>query len=418
MQTATHDWRIVILIAALLGVSLPQAAASAPQGTPPWAEFGVSVAAVADTIFVAASPMRGAKSRPGTVHVFERRQSRWVRTAELSVPEATVEDSFGISMAADGNTLVVGAQFADSRGRDAGLAYVFERRGARWSQAAVLSASDAAADDQFGLTVSVSGDTIVVGARLADGRGMDAGAAYVFARQDGRWQQAGKLTASDAARGDLFGRASLDKNAMVVSADLNDDKGSNAGKAYAFENRQGAWVEIATLGATDGAAGDEFGLSLALAGGTAVFGAIGSDSRGEDSGAVYVFERLKGQWAQTARITASDWAKRQGFGSAVAASADTIVIGAPNDAGRGEAAGAAYVFERGAGQWTQAAKLTASDAAAASLFGSTVAISGTTIVVGMQLNGDGKHSGAAYVFERQQGAWSEVARLGPAGKVR
>jgi hypothetical protein len=320
-------------------------------------------------------------------------------------------------MAADGNTLVVGAQFADSRGTDSGLAYVFERRAARWSQAAVLSASDAAADDQFGLTVSVSGEVIVVGARLADGRGMDAGAAYVFARHDERWQQVAKLMASDAARGDLFGRASLDKNAMVVSADLNDDRGSNAGKAYAFENRHGAWVEIATLGPKDGTAGDEFGLSLALAGDTAVFGAIGSDSRGEDSGAAYVFQRQQGQWAQTARLTASDGAKRQQFGFAVAASADTVVVGAPNDGGRGEAAGAAYVFERGAGQWTQAAKLTASDAAAASLFGSTVAISGNTIVVGMQLSGDGKRSGAAYVFERQEGTWSEVARLGPAAMV-
>jgi len=415
MRTGTHRRRVVILITAVVAASLHQAPASAPQDTPPWAQFGVSVAAVPDAIFVAASPMRGAKRGPGEVHVFERSESRWVRAAELSVPEATIEDLFGISMAADGDTLVVGAQFADARGKDSGLAYVFERRAARWHQAAVLSASDAAAGDQFGLTVSVRGETIVVGARLADSHGVDAGAAYVFTRHDGRWQQAAKLMASDAAAGDLFGRVSIGEHVMVVSADLNDDRGSNAGKAYAFESRAGVWTEVATLAAKDGTAGDEFGVSLALTGDTAVFGAIGSDSRGEDSGAAYVFERRQSQWTQAARLSASDGARRQQFGSAVAADAGTIVVGAPDDGGKGKGAGAAYVFERGTDGWTEAAKLTASDAAAASWFGSTVAVSGNTIVVGMHLNGEGKRPGAAYVFERRQGAWSEVARLGPAG---
>ena len=213
-------------------------------------------------------------------------------------------------MAADDDTLVVGAQFADTHGEDAGLAYVFERRNASWRQLAVLTASDAAAGDQFGLTVSVSGDTIVVGARLADSRASDTGAAYVFGRKNGTWHQVGKLVASDAASGDIFGRVSLDQEAMVLSADLNDDRGSNAGKAYAFQNRGGVWGEVARLTASDGAAGDEFGISLALKGGTAVFGAIGSG--GDGSGAAYAFERRDGRWAQMARLTAGDAAKRPG----------------------------------------------------------------------------------------------------------
>ena len=237
----------------------------------------------------------------------------------LPAPEAIAEDSFGISMAADGDTLVVGAQFADAAGQDAGLAYVFERRDGRWRQAAVLSASDAEAGDQSGLTTSTSGGTIVVGARLKDHAGRDAGVAYVFERRDGAWRQAATLKASDPAQGDLFGRVCLDGDRMLLSADLNDDLGEAAGKAYAFERRAGTWVETAGITASDGATRDEIGLSLDQHAGVSVFGAIGGDSASEeDTGAAYVFEWQKDHWRQTARLTASDATSRAGFGSAVA----------------------------------------------------------------------------------------------------
>ena len=298
---------IATIVAVILHAILGRAQ---PRESPPWAEFGISVAALSDTIFVAASPMKGGTRGPGEIHVFQRRTSGWGRADILSVPAATVEDLFGVSMAADDDTLVVGAQFADTHGEDAGMAYVFERRNASWRQVGVLAASDAAAGDQFGLTVSLSGDTIVVGARLADSRASDTGAAYVFGRKNGTWHQVGKLVASDAASGDIFGRVSVDQDAMVLSADLNDDRGSNAGKAYAFQKRGGVWDEVARLTASDGAAGDEFGISLALKGGTAVFGALGSG--GDGSGAAYVFERRDGRWAQLARLTASDASQAPG----------------------------------------------------------------------------------------------------------
>jgi hypothetical protein len=403
------------MIAAILAISLQRALALTQQYTPPaWAQFGVSVAAASETIFVAASPMENGKRGPGVVHVFQRRSEAWVRGDVLRVPDATVEDLFGVSMAADDETLVVGAQFADARGADSGLACVFERRNEHWRQAAVLSANDAAAGDQFGLTVSVSGEMIAVGARLADSRAADTGAAYVFTRIDGTWQQARKFIASDGKPGDIFGRVSIDRDVLVVSADLNDERGFNAGKAYAFQNRRGTWVEVAQITSDDGTARDEFGVSLALKGDTAVFGAIGSDIQGEEAGAAYVFEQGDTGWAQMARLTASDGAMRHWFGFSVAAGHDTIVVGAPNHSGHGTRAGAAYVFERRAGVWTEAAKLTASDVAPATGFGSTVAISGNTIVVGRLLKGEGTSSGTAYVFERRNGRWSETTRLTPA----
>lgn len=406
---------VVVMSTAALAVGLQQPVTRMqPARTPAWAEFGVSVAAAPDTIFVAATPTSTTKTGtrgPASIHVFQHRSAGWVRAEVLPVPEVAVEDLFGLSMATDGATLVVGAQYADARGTDSGQAYVFEQTGGRWHQAAVLLASDAAAGDQFGLTVSVSGATVAVGARLADSGPAAAGAAYVFTRQNGSWQQVVKLTASDAVAGDIFGRVSIDEDVMMITADLNDDRGLNAGKAYAFRRRAGAWAEVARMTANDGTAGDEFGLSLDLEDGTAVFGAVGSNRRADDSGAAYVFEQRGSEWVQAARLTASDGATGHGFGWSVAVDDDTIVVGAPNHNGAGRRAGAAFVFERRAGVWTQAAQLTASDAAPATSFGSTVAISGNTIVVGMLFDGAGTRPGAAYVFERRDGRWSEVVRL-------
>lgn len=347
--------------------------------------------------------------RAGTIHVFQRRDSEWVGADLLLAPEATVEDDFGVSLAADRNVLVVGAQFADLHGNDSGLAYVFELRDEKWYQTAVLSADDAAPGDQFGLTVSISEGTIAVGARLEDSRERDAGATYLFQRRAGIWQQVAKLTASDAARGDLFGRVSIDDGVMVVSADLSDDRGNAAGKAYAFEKRRGRWTEVAKISANDAAAGDEFGFSLIVKDRNAVFGALGADGHAQNSGAAYVFEWRRRQWVQMARLTSSDGEKGQLFGFSVSALADLIVVGAPGDRNR---AGAAYVFERRAGAWIQTAKLAPSDAAPLRRFGnSVVAPTRNSIVVGTLTNARGTHPGAAYVFERRGGAWSEVTRL-------
>jgi FG-GAP repeat len=382
------------------------------QGPPPFADFGLSVAIASDTIAVVARKGGAGSPVGGAIHLFERKESAWVEGDVLPVPEAKVEDPFGISMAADGATIVVGAQFAHDRATNAGLAYVFERRGQRWHQAGTLYASDAAADDQFGLTVSVSGNTIVVGARLRDDRGHDAGAAYLFERSGGVWAEVAKLTASDAAPGDLFGRASLDGDTLIVSADLNDDRGRSAGKAYVYQRqRPGTWAEAAILHASDGAAGDELGITLALNGRTAVFAAMGRDGSVADSGAAYVFEEEDGRWTETARLEPGDATPAHAFGLAIAAAHETIVIGAPYHAAAGERAGAVYVFERRDGRWTETAKLTPSDPAPGRGFGATVAVSNGTIVVGVRGAANGRNPGAVYVFERRSGKWVEAARL-------
>jgi len=336
----------------------------------------------------------------------------WYQVQKKSASDGATDDEFSYSVSISGDTLVVGTPDDDDNGLDSGSAYVFERNqgGAdSWGQVAKLTASDSAADDLFGYSVSISSDTLVVG---AFGNDAYSGSAYVFERNQGgadSWGQVAKLTASDAASGDWFGYSvSISGDTLIIGAHENDDNGTNSGSAYVFERNQDgvdSWGQVAKLTASDAAMGDEFGYSVSISGDTLVVGAHDNDDDGTNSGSAYVFERNEGgadSWGQVAKLTASDAASGDLFGYSVSISGDTLVIGAHDNDDNGTESGSAYVFERnqgGADSWGQVAKLTASDAASGDWFGYSVSISGDTLVAGAWGDDDnGLSSGSAYVF--------------------
>ncbi|WP_095987402.1 DUF7507 domain-containing protein [Cystobacter fuscus] len=331
--------------------------------------------------------------------------------AKLTASDAAAFDNFGWSVALSGDTAVVGAPDDDT---GAGSAYVFVRSGTAWSQQAKLTASDAAALDSFGTSVALSGDTAVVGAYGDDtAAGEDAGSAYVFVRSGTTWSQQAKLTASDAVAFDRFGSSvALSGDTAVVGARGDDTAaGSETGSAYVFVRSGTAWSQQAKLTASDAAAGDLFGWSVALSGDTAVVGAPDDDT---GAGSAYVFVRSGTAWSEQAKLTASDAAALDSFGTSVALSGDTAVVGAPNDdTAAGSETGSAYVFVRSGTAWSQQAHLTASDAAAGDFFGWSVAISGDIAVVGAYADDTaaGQQAGSAYVFVRSGTAWSQQAKL-------
>src|SRR5437660_2404787 len=256
-----------------------------------------------------------------------------------------------------------------------------------FTQAAELSASDGAAGDQFGFSVGISGDTVVVGAqRAAAGANTQTGAAYIFERNQGgadTWGQVKKLIASDGVQGDSFGAVGIDGDTVVVGA---GGKNTSTGAAYIFERNQGGaenWGQVKKLTASDGAGSDFFGNggAVGISGDTVVVGAFGHNSL---TGAAYIFERNQGgaeNWGQVKELAPIDNAQ-DNFGFSVGISIDTIVIGA-RDANSQK--GAAYIFERNQGgveSWGQVQELTASDAAQDDSFGSAARINGDTVVVG------------------------------------
>ena len=341
-------------------------------------------------------------------------------SGKLTAGDGAAGDLFGRSASVSGARAIVGATGDRNNGVITGSAYVFEKGSSgSWTQVSKLLASDGAANDGFGISVSISGNRAIAGALNADGDATDPGAAYVFERgSSGAWTQVQKLTAGDAADNDTFGTSvSMSGDRAIVGNTNDDDNGSNSGSAYVFDrNSEGAWSQSAKLLAGDGARLDEFGASVSVSGDRAIVGNANDDDNGIDSGSAYVFDRnSEGAWSQSAKLTPEDGTAAHSFGRSVSVSGNIAVVGADGDGDGGTRAGAAYVFERSTddGTWAEVSKLTASDAEARDTFGRYVSVSGNRIMVGAEINGDnGAASGSAYVFERNSdGSWSETTKL-------
>ena len=378
--------------------------------------FGSSVSIDGDTMVIGAYADDDNGYTSGSAYVFTRTNGIWTQRAKLTASDAAASDYFGMSVAINGDTVVIGAYADDDDGSASGSAYVFTRDTAGdlasgWTEVAKLTAGDADALDQFGRSVSIDGDTVVIGAFGDDSY---TGSAYVFTRDTAGdltsgWTQRAKLTASDGAGGDRFGyNVDISGDTVVIGAYYDDDKGSNSGSAYVFtRNTAGdltsGWTQRAKLTAGDGAVNDNFGSRVSIDGDTVVIGAYGASIY---RGSAYVFTRdtagdLTSGWTQVTKLTASDAATYDYFGFSVSINGDTMVIGAYGDDDRGLTSGSAYVFMRNTAgdltsRWTQRAKLTANDGAAGDNFGSSVSIDSDTIVIGARY--DGSYSGSVYTF--------------------
>jgi len=374
--------------------------------------FGHSVAIDGTTMVIGAEREDGGPSDPiffaGAAYVFEESGGVWSEVKKLTASDAGASFRFGYSVAISGSTIVVGARGGNS---NAGAAYVFEKGGS-WpsTETAKLIASDATATDNFGWSVGISGTTVAVGTPQQDTNGISAGSVYIF-EKGGTWPttQTQKIQSSDIAAGDSFGYSVGVSGTAIVIGAWKEDTGANAaGAAYVFE-KSGTWLQVQKLQAFAPVAIDQFGNSVAISGSNIVVGAMLEDTGGVDAGAAYVFEK-SGTWpaTETAKITASDTQAGDHFGISVAISGTTLVIGtADEDGGSGDplsAAGAAYVFEKN-GTWSETVKLIAGDAQANDQFGWSVGVSGTTVNVGARLEDGGagdplSAAGAAYVFKK------------------
>ncbi len=405
--------------------------------------------------------------------------------AYLKASNSFTNDAFGFAVAVSGETVAVAAVNEDgdatgggvhqggSNTPSAGAVYVFVRTGSTWSQQAYLKASNAGLNDQFGHSVALSGDTLVVGVPLEDSNATgvngnqssnaapQSGAAYVFVRNGTTWSQQAYLKASNAAAFDYFGVSVAvsgdtivvgaheeDSNATGVNGDQANNSGFDSGAAYVFVRTGTAWTQLAYLKASNTGVSDRFGTEVAISGDTLVVGATNEDSNatgvngdqsnnsGGDTGAAYVFVRNGSAWSQQAYLKASNTGFFDLFGRSVSISGDTIVVGAHGEDSNATGvngdqlnnaateSGAAYVFVRTGTVWSQQAYLKSSNTQLADSFGSTVSISADTIVIGAFLEDSGATgvqgdqtsnaalaSGAAYVFRRIGTAWSQQAYL-------
>jgi hypothetical protein len=307
----------------------------------------------------------------------------------------------------------VGADGDDDSGANSGSAYIFARNGDNWTEMAKLIAgSEGGPGDGFGRSVSISGNYVIVGAYGDDAKGANSGSAYIFVRSGNDWKTVDKLLATDGAAGDYFGQSvSISGDYAIVGARFDDDNGYNSGSAYIFVRNGGNWTEIAKLTASDGAAGDNFGFSVSISGDYVIVGAYGWYYT---AGTAYIFEKPSGGWTdmtETAKLSRSGGIIGGYFGVSVSISGDYAIVGAPWDYGSVSSSGSAYIFMRSGGNWTEIAELAASDGASGDQFGQSVSICGGSAIIGA--NWDDNSSGSAYIFmlSRHSGNWNEMAKL-------
>ena len=441
--------------------------------------FGSSIAISGDTVVIGAFSEDGDASssaiapndlapNAGAAYVFTRNGGSWNQQAYLKAANAEALDEFGSSVAISGDTIVVGAQREDGDAsstaaapnnisREAGSAYVFIRNGEIWSQQAYLKASNAAFGDQFGTSVAISDDTIVVGAveeagdanstqTMPNKNAIGAGAAYIFTRSGIAWSQQAYLKASNAGDGDDFGRsvAISGKTAVVGAPNESGDARSTAVRPNEFTRWAGAvyiytcsdgesWTQQAYLKSTNAGIDHFFGTSTAISGDTVLVGARGENGdatstatmpndNADDAGAAYIFVRRGSRWSQQAYLKAGNANRDDRFGLSVAIFGDTAVVGASGKDGNANSsatmpgvfvsqAGAAYVFIRNESDWSQRDHIKAQNAGRQDFFGTSVGISGDTVVVGAggeagdesstaaAPNDNAVRAGAAYVFD-------------------
>ena len=305
---------------------------------------------------------------------------------KITASDGATSDNFGRSVSVGSGRIVVGADFDGDNGTGSGSAYIYDLDG---TQLAKITASDGAASDRFGWSVAVGSGRIVVGAFGDSDAAALSGSAYIF---DLDGTQLAKITASDGGFFHQFGHSvAVGSGRIVVAANQDNDNGNYSGSAYIFDLDGN---QLAKIKASDGASSDYFGGSVAIGSGRIVVGAYGDDDNGSSSGSAYIFD-LDG--TQLAKITASDGATSDLFGYSVAVGSGRIVVGSNRDDDNSNGSGSAYIYDL---DGTQLAKITASDGASDDFFGTSVAVGSGRIVAGANQDDDnGSNSGSAYIFD-------------------
>lgn len=349
-------------------------------------------------------------SEKGSVRIFKKPESGWTTATETqtltpNLYPNNIESHYGSSVSVDGNYAVIGSS-DQNLGR--GCAYVLHNNGSKWEKVATLTASDNAADDNFGASAAIKGDYIVVGATFENNK---QGAVYIFEKPASGWTTATetkKIVSSNRVNNNLFGKSvDIFGNLIVVGEPYSDNNGhTDNGAAYIFEKQGNNWVQIKRLVKSIGTDNDKFGYSVSISENYLAVSSPEYDASSPKSGSVYIYHKSS-DWSDTPTMIYPKGvaATNYYFGSSISTYDDnTIVIGAPG-AKSSTNRGYAYVFKRtGTNTWEQKAELSASDGASGNKFGGVVNISDNTIIVSALAKN--MYQGVVYIFEKPNSGWA------------
>jgi hypothetical protein len=299
--------------------------------------FGFSVAISGDYAIIGA-PIDdvGDNERQGSAYIFFRNGGAWTQQAKLVATDETVGDWYGISVAIDGNYAVVGApESTVGTTPNKGAAYVYVRSGTNWIRQAKIHDLESVGGTGYGLSVSISGDFILIGAPYSKVKEVTQGAAFVYVRNGGSWTAHAKLTAEDGGNGDSFGSSVCISGGYVIIGTPNAQIGTNAkqGAAYVFARSGSNWYLHKKLAMQYGLANDFFGSSVSLSGDYAMVSAVGRDEDSmNESGIVYMFTRSGSTWSSGFKLNDPTPEKGRKFGICTSIAGDYAMVGSyPNN---------------------------------------------------------------------------------------
>lgn len=375
-------------------------------------------------------------SKAGAAYILKNNSGTWTVVQKIVAFDRAADDEFGYSVAISGDYAIVGAPKKDvtvgfDLASSGGAAYIFKNTTGTWSQVQRIVASDRESNDQFGRSVAISGDYVIVGAPYEDSAGpggnpqSNKGSAYIFKKEASNWMEEQKIFSTGGSN-DYFGWSVGISEDYVISGmpgdDLFNTSGdllNDVGTAVVFKrSTTGDWAQMQIIIAADRGDGDEFGTSVAISGDYAIVGAMYEDNNVtgganlSNAGSAYIFQRNAETWSQMDKIVASDRAAGDLFGVSVSISGEYAVVGAYNEdedpVGENTLSnsGSAYIFKNTSGNWVQANKIVSSDRASSDYFGYSVAISGDYAIVGAyredenQIGGNSlDNAGASYIFK-------------------
>ncbi len=430
--------------------------------------FGGALALHGDRAVIGAYYSDSIASEAGAVYVYERINGLWTQQQKLTADDAAAGDGFGSSVAMSDDQILIGAWETDQGGTDNGSVYVFEHNGTLWTQVQKFAPDDLKTYNKFGSSMSLFNDRLIVSAPVQEVHEVsEAGAVYLYQNSPSGWQLQEKWLSSESNANDRFGSVLLltEDMAMVASVYRNFST-FDEGAVYVFEPGEHHWQQTAVLQASDAHPTNRFGRSMAMFEGDIVIGST-NDLMGINTGAVYRFARIQGQWqevqqiftpnpqehdqfstamhstgeqllisgmqsisgysgrvhvyqpgssglTETAEFIANEGANYGAFGSRMHARENRLIVGAPRDNGLGVESGAAYIYEHNGATWSLQQKLHADNAEETHRFGSGIAINGDTAAVGAPGDGSfGPYDGQVYVFNRTDNQWLQTDRLTP-----
>lgn len=367
------------------------------QNQEPGGEFGIRVAIDGDTVVIGARNEDAGAINDGRAYIYTLSGGVWTLQRTLESTNPVDDGNFGWSVAIDGDTVVVGARNEDGGAIFSGRVYIYTRSGGVWTLQDELVSDDPDAFGRFGNSVGVYGDTLIVGAVDENAGFTNSGRVYIFIRSGGNWTLQDTLVSPNSELSGSFGNSvGIYQDTVIIGAEGENVGGDTIGRAYIFTRSGGTWTLEDTLDSQNPEDFGVFGSSVTVYQDTAIVGAIGEENIESKDGRAYIFTRSGGVWSWQQTLVSPNPDTNGFFGASVSIDGDTLVIGASGEDAGANGSGRSYIFTHGNGAWSLQETLVSPNPGTNGFFGASVAVNDTTTIIGAHRENGLR--GRAYIF--------------------